>query len=64
MTINSVPISWYSKLQNIIAVSTAESEYYEIYECARQCLWYKNLFKELNININNITINSENKTYL
>jgi len=61
MTINSGPVSWYSKLQNTVAVSTAESEYYGIHECARQCLWYKNLFKELNININNITINSDNK---
>jgi len=57
MTINSGPVSWYSKLQNTVAVFTVESEYYGIHECARQCLWYKNLFKELNININNITIN-------
>jgi len=61
MTINSGPVSWYSKLQNTVAVSTAKSEYYVIHECARQCLWCKILFKELNININNITINSDNK---
>jgi len=61
MTINSRPVSWYSKLQNIVAVSTAERKYYRIHECSRQCLWYKNLFKELNININYITVNSDNK---
>ena len=39
MTINSGPVSWYFKLQNTVAVSTAESEYYGIHECTHQCLW-------------------------
>jgi len=40
MFINSTPTSWYSKLQHCVSVSTAESEYYGIHECARHCLWY------------------------
>ena len=47
MLINSAPTSWYSKLQHCVSVSTAESEYYGIHECARHCLWYRNIFKEL-----------------
>ncbi len=61
MLINSAPTSWYSKLQHCVSVSTAESEYYGIHECARHCLWYKNIFNELNINIKPIIINTDNK---
>ena len=53
--------SWYSKLQHRIFVSTAESEYYGIHEYARHCLWYRNIFKELGLNNNSITINIDNK---
>jgi len=61
MLINSAPTSWYSKLQHCVSVSTAESEYYGIHECARHCLWYRNIFKELGLNNNSITINTDNK---
>eukprot|EP00833_Pecoramyces_ruminatium_P000880 jgi/Orpsp1_1/1174912/evm.model.c7180000051932.1 len=61
MLINSAPTSWFSKLQHSVSVSTAESEYYGIHECARHCLWYKNIFSELGINIKPITINTDNK---
>jgi len=61
MLINSAPTSWYSKLQHCVFVSTAESEYYGIHECARHCLWYRNIFKELGLNNNSITINTDNK---
>jgi len=61
MLINSAPTSWYSKLQHCVSVSIAESEYYGIHECARHCLWYRNIFKELGLNNNSITINTDNK---
>eukprot|EP00833_Pecoramyces_ruminatium_P018359 jgi/Orpsp1_1/1192391/evm.model.d7180000092864.1 len=61
MLMNSAPTSWYSKLQHCVSVSTAESEYYGIHECARHCLWYRNVFKELGLNHNTITINTDNK---
>jgi hypothetical protein len=57
----SGPTSWYSKLQHCVSVSTAESEYYSLNECARHCLWYENLFKELNINCKCVNINIDNK---
>jgi len=55
------PITWYSKLQHCVAISTAESEYYSLNECALKCLWVKNLLNELGININYININVDNK---
>lgn len=55
------PTSWYSKLQHCVAVSTAESEYYAIDECSKCCLWYENIFNELGVNCNCITINVDNK---
>ena len=30
-------------------------------ECAKECLWYKNLFKELNLNYKDIIINIDNQ---
>jgi len=38
-----------------------ESEYYEIHECSKHYLWYKNIFEELGYNKGAITINSDNK---
>jgi len=38
-----------------------ESEYYAIDECAKHCLWYKNIFKELNMNIKYTEIKTYNK---
>ena len=59
--IGSGPTSWFSKLQHCISLSTAESEYYSLVECAKECLWYKNLFKELNLNYKDIIINIDNQ---
>ena len=37
------------KLQNCLASSTAESEYYGIVECTKECLWLKNMLCKLKI---------------
>jgi len=57
----NTPITWYSKLQHCVAVSTAESEYYSLNEWALKCMWLKNLLNELGINIKYIYINVDNK---
>jgi len=46
ITIGNVPTSWCSKLQHCVAISTAESEYYSISECGKQCVWYLNILNE------------------
>jgi len=48
-------------LQPCIALSTAESEYYAIVECAKEVLWYKNLFSELGIKLKDLAINVDNQ---
>jgi len=62
MMIGDSPTSWYSKLQHVVATSTAESEYISVSDCAKHSLWYMNIFKELNIKIKTVSINTNNKT--
>ena len=42
-------ISQFSNLQKFNSLSTFESEYYAIIECAKEGQWYKNIFNELKI---------------
>ena len=55
------PVNWYSKLQQVVATSTAESEYYSVSICTKHCLWYMNLLNELNYNMENVIVNIDNK---
>ena len=41
------PISWKTQLQKTVTLSTAEAEFVSLTECAKQGLWFKNLFKEI-----------------
>jgi len=61
MTIGNAPTNWYSKLQKCVSTSTAESEYYSLSECSKHSIWYMTILKELNININFIIINVDNR---
>jgi len=54
-------MSWCSKLQHCISISTAESEYYSLSECGKHYIWYLNLLNKLNFKINNIEITIDNK---
>ena len=56
------PTSWNTKLQESVATSTAEAEYYSLCECIKQVLWYINIIKELNINIEPSKIFIDNKS--
>jgi len=61
ITIGNTPISWSSKLQHCVSTSTAESEYYSLSECSKQCIWIKNMLSELNQNNKEINIYVDNK---
>ena len=61
INMGNTPISWYSKLQHCVSISTAESEYYSLNECASKCMWLKNFLEELNINTGTIKIRIDNK---
>jgi len=42
-------VSWSSKKQQTVALSTAEAEYVSATHVAKQVLWHRSLFKELNL---------------
>lgn len=44
------PVSWFSKKQNCVALSTVESEYIAMCEVAKEVLWLKQLLLELGQN--------------
>jgi len=59
--INGSPVSWKSKLQSVVALSSTEAEYISLAECAKEVLWNDALLKELNIlDILDITILEDN----
>jgi len=41
------PISWKFQLQKNVTLFTAEAEFVSLTECAKQGLWFKNLYKEI-----------------
>ncbi|KAE9052590.1 Retrovirus-related Pol polyprotein from transposon TNT 1-94 [Phytophthora rubi] len=49
LTINAMPISWYSKKQSTVALSTAEAEYIAGATTVQVCLWVKQLLTELQL---------------
>jgi len=53
-------ISWASKRQPIIAMSTAEAEYISAASCCTQLLWMKHQLKDYQISANNIPIFCDN----
>jgi len=46
-TLDGTTISWKSKLQERVSLSTTEAEYVAISEAAKEMIWLKNLLKEL-----------------
>jgi hypothetical protein len=41
------PVTWSSKQQTVVALSSCEAEYLSCSHCARQVLWLRSLFEEL-----------------
>ncbi|CAI7932535.1 unnamed protein product [Closterium sp. NIES-54] len=44
--LNGAAISWQSKRQPVVALSTTESEYIILYQCIQEGVWLKRLFGE------------------
>ena len=53
-------ISWFSKKQHSIALSTAEAEYVDIGSCCAQILWIKMQLEDYGIKQNKIFIKCDN----
>jgi hypothetical protein len=55
-------ISWSSKLQSVVATSSAESEYIAAAHCAREAVWLRRVCAFLNIKHKGpLTVNADNK---
>lgn len=58
------PISWASKKQRCVALSTAEAEYTAITEAAKEAIHLKGLFEDLGVNQKTIIIWNDNQAAL
>ena len=59
--LNGGAISWSSKLQPTVAVSTAEAEYMAAAQSVKEALWLRTLLKEFELNTGTLKINSDNQ---
>ena len=53
-------MSWSSKKQNSIALSTAEAEYISLGSCCAQILWIKQQLRDFGIKVHNVPIFCDN----
>ena len=53
-------VSWVSRKQKTVALSSTEAEYMCLSDTTRQIVWIKSLFKELNFDISNIALCGDN----
>jgi hypothetical protein len=53
-------ISWKSKRQHTVALSTLEGEFYALAGAIQEIIWEKNLLKELDAPIRSIILNEDN----
>jgi len=55
------PISWTSRKQKTVALSSTEAEYMSLTDAIKQLVWMKSLFKELGSYIHKIELNIDNQ---
>jgi hypothetical protein len=60
--VGKITVSWSSKKQNSIALSTAEAEYIAIGSCCAQILWMKATLKDFGINFKNVPLLCDNES--
>ena len=53
-------VSWFSKKQNSVALSTTEAEYITAGSCCEQALWMKQTLRDYDINLEQIPIKCDN----
>ena len=53
-------ISWQSKLQKCVALSTTEAEYIASTEACKEMLWMKNMLQELGIDQDRYVLKCDN----
>ena len=53
-------VSWHSKKQNSISLSTAEAEYIAAGSCCAQLLWMKQMLKDYEFDLDTLTVFCDN----
>ena len=61
-TLAGAPISWRSKKQTTVALSTAEAEYIALSAAAQEAVWLQNLMLGLGLKISPTVINEDNQS--
>ena len=54
------PISWISRKQKTVALSSTEAEYMSLSDCSRQIMWIKSLFNEIGFDTGPIELRVDN----
>ena len=57
-------VSWSSKKQNSVALSTAEAEYISAGNCCAQLLWMKETLLDYEISFNNVPVMCDNESVM
>jgi len=57
---NSI-ISWQSRSQKTVALSSTEAEYMALSDCSRQAVWMKNIFSEIGMPLGTIPVCRDNQ---
>jgi len=61
-TLNGGPISWTSKRQLTVALSTTEAEYMAMCQATREAIWLRQLLTELGLHQESVDIYADNKS--
>lgn len=59
-TVNNAPVSWCSKKQSVVSLSTTESEYIALGHGAKEVVWLQRMLKKLFVKCDCIQINGDN----
>ncbi len=55
------PVSWVSRKQKTIALSSTEAEYMSLSDTARQLIWIQSIYHELGFKVHGIELNIDNQ---
>ena len=61
-TIGGTAISWMSRLQKSVALSTTEAEYMALAEATKELIWLKNFLSELGLNQKDCSLHCDNES--
>ena len=60
MKLAGATITWTSRLQKTVALSSTEAEYMAMSDACRQAMWFLSLFQEIGFNITLIPVTGDN----